>query len=150
MKDIIINQPNLQSFPQKCGSWFIALLSWFLWLYFLFPLFTLGAWLLGLKHLSEHIRWFGGYKTLLELLELYAEIIIVIALAWLGWMFLQSWLHRGDKPNMLPPVSEQEICNVFKLQLATLQQAKTEQLLTLHFDEHALITSMNCDNKQQS
>ena len=75
MKEIIINQPHLQSFRQKCGSWFLSVVSWLLWLYFLLPLFTLGGWLLGVKSLSDEIRWFGGYKTLLQLLTLYGEII---------------------------------------------------------------------------
>ena len=60
MKDIIINQPHLQSFWQKLGSFFLSLVSWILWLYFLFPLFTLGGWLMGVKNLSDEIRWFGG------------------------------------------------------------------------------------------
>ena len=146
MKDIIINQPNLQSFQQKCGSVFLSLLSWFLWLYFLLPLFTLGGWLLGVKNLSDEIRWFGGYKTLLELLELYCEIILVIALLWLIWSFCLSWLHSGVKRKISPQVTEQALCAVFKIDNEQLAKAKAHNKLTVNFDDQALITSIEVVN----
>ena len=49
----VIDQPHLQSFRQRLGSIFLSTVSWLLWLYFLLPLFTLGAWLMGLKNLSD-------------------------------------------------------------------------------------------------
>jgi poly-beta-1,6-N-acetyl-D-glucosamine biosynthesis protein PgaD len=146
MKDIIINQPHLQSLQQKIGSWFLSFLSWLLWLYFLLPLFTLGGWLLGVKNLADEIRWFGGYKTLLELLELYGEIIIVIAVLWLLWSLYLSWLHAGVSPLTQTQVSDQQLCAVFKLKAEQLQQAKGGKKLTVHFDEHALITKIDYEH----
>lgn len=150
MKDIIINQPHLQSFRQKCGSMFISALSWLLWLYFLLPLFTLGGWLLGVKNLSDEIRWFGGYKTLLELLELYGEIIVVIAVLWLLWTFLLSLLHAGDKRIMPSPVTDRQISEVFNVDSETLNRGKAGKKLTVHFDDHALITAIDCESVRSS
>jgi poly-beta-1,6-N-acetyl-D-glucosamine biosynthesis protein PgaD len=146
MKDIIINQPHLQSVQQKLGSLFLSLLSWLLWLYFLLPLFTLGGWLLGVKNLADEIRWFGGYKTLLELLELYGEIIIVIAVLWLLWTLYLSWLHAGVSTSEQTQVSEQQLCAVFKLNADQLQKAKRGKKLTVYFDEHALITTIEYEH----
>lgn len=146
MKDIIINQPHLQSLQQKIGSWFLSFLSWLLWLYFLLPLFTLGGWLLGVKNLADEIRWFGGYKTLLELLELYGEIIVVIAILWLLWSLYLSWLHAGVSPVTQTQVSDQQLCVVFQLNAELLQQAKEGKKLTVHFDEHALITTIDYEH----
>jgi poly-beta-1,6-N-acetyl-D-glucosamine biosynthesis protein PgaD len=142
MKDIIINQPHLQSFQQKCGSWFLSVLSWVLWLYFLWPLFTLGGWLLGVKNLSDEIRWFGGYKTLLEMLEMYGQIVVVIALLWLLWTLFLSWLRLRVRAKNALPVSEEQLCDAFKVDLAQLQAAKHSQIVTVYFDENALITSI--------
>lgn len=144
MKEIIINQPHLQSFKQKCGSIFLSLLSWLLWLYFLLPLFTLGGWLLGIKNLSDEIRWFGGYKTLLELLELYGEIIMLIAVLWLSWSVCLSWLHAGSKAKNYEPVDDQQLCAVFKVEQAALLNARTSHKVTVHFDDHAVITAIDC------
>lgn len=147
MKDIIINQPHLQSFKQKCGSWFLALLSWLLWLYFLLPLFTLGGWLMGVKNLSDEIRWFGGYKTLLELLELYGEIVLFIAGLWLLWCLFSIWLSKKTVNTAITPVNEQSLATAFKVSVDDLQIAKQAQILTVHFDENALITKLDWQDK---
>lgn len=142
MKDIIINQPHLQSFRQKCGSIFMSVFSWLLWLYFLWPLFTLGAWLMGLKSLSDEIRWFGGYKTLLELLQLYGEIVVIIAAIWLFWTLYLSWLHSSVPPKRTAPVTDQQLAAAFKVDVARLAAARAGKKLTVHFDEHAVITDI--------
>jgi poly-beta-1,6-N-acetyl-D-glucosamine biosynthesis protein PgaD len=143
MKDIIINQPHLQSFQQKCGSAFMSVLSWVLWLYFLWPLFTLGAWLMGLKSLSDEIRWFGGYKTLLELLQLYGEIVAIIAVVWLFWTVYLSWLHSSVVPKRTAPVTDQQLTTTFKVDAAQLSTARASKKITVHFDDHAVITEIN-------
>ncbi|QWF71410.1 poly-beta-1,6-N-acetyl-D-glucosamine biosynthesis protein PgaD [Methylomonas paludis] len=145
MKDIIINQPHLQSFRQKCGSIFLSICSWLLWLYFLLPLFTLGGWLLGVKNLSDEIRWFGGYKTLLELLEMYGEIILVIALLWLLWSFCLSWLHDSIQPKRVNQVSDQQLCLAFHVNESCLQVVRAAQKVTVYFDDTAGITSIQTD-----
>lgn len=143
MKDIIINQPHLQSFQQKCGSAFIALLSWLLWLYFLWPLFTLGGWLMGLKSLADEIRWFGGYKTLLELLQFYGEIVAVIAGIWLFWTAYLSWLHARVAPKRTAPVTDRQLAVAFRVGENLLAAARTKQKVTVHLDSHAVITDLD-------
>lgn len=142
MKEIIINQPHLQSFRQKCGSWFLSVVSWLLWLYFLLPLFTLGGWLLGVKSLSDEIRWFGGYKTLLELLTLYGEIILVIAVAWAVWSLSLSWLHAGKSSKQLSTVNDQQLCASFKVDQKQLIEARALNKVTVCFDDHAGIVDI--------
>ena len=142
MKDIIINQPHLQSVSQKCGSACMSLLSWLLWLYFLWPLSTLGAWLMGLKSLSDEIRWFGGYKTLLELLQLYGEIVLVIAVIWLFWTLYLSWLHASVSPKRTSPVTDQQLAVAFKVDAARLAKARAANKITVRFDRHAVITDI--------
>ena len=137
MKEIIINRPELQTFRQKLGSWFIALISWSLWLYFLFPLFTLGGWLMGVKEWSDEIRWFGGYKSLLDLLMLYIGIITVIGLAWLVWSFCLSWLHEHRQAKIIATVDDAQLAAAFALEPCALAYAKTQQRVTVHFDENA-------------
>ncbi len=99
----------------------------------------------GLKSLSDEIRWFGGYKTLLELLELYGEIVLAIALFWLCWTLLLSWRHSVVAPKRTAPVTDQQLAVVFKVDLAGLREARTANKLTVHFDEHAGITAIRHD-----
>lgn len=139
MKHIIINQPHLQSLQQKLGSVILAGMSWLLWLYFLLPLFTLAGWLLGIKSLSDEIRWFGGYKTLLELLQMYGVIILVIALAWLIWSFALSWLHASIKPKPHVPVTDQHLIDHFNVEIKLLDEVRFKQKITVYFDDKANI-----------
>ena len=145
MKDIIINEPHLQSVKQRLGSWFLATLSWLLWLYFLVPLFTLGGWLMGVKSLSDEIRWFGGYKTLLQLLQLYGEIVLAIALAWAVWTFCLSWIHAIRPKKTIPKVSDRQLCDAYKVDSPSLERARASQAITVHFDDHAVITGIQSD-----
>lgn len=142
MKDIIINQPHLQSFQQRCGSMLLSALSWLLWLYFLLPLFTLGGWLMGFKSLSDEIRWFGGYKTLLQLLQMYGTIIAVIAVAWALWSICLSWIHAIKHKKTLPQVDDLQLCTAYQVAPGQLATARNRQKVTVHFDNHALITRL--------
>ncbi len=145
MKDIIINRPDLQSFKQKCSSAFLSVLSWLLWLYFLLPLFTLGGWLLGVKEWADEIRWFGGYKSLLDLLIMYVSIILVIALFWLLWSFCLTWLHARRTSKRAECLSDQQLAQAFHVDESQLLEAKSRQKLTVHFDDHATITNIVAD-----
>jgi biofilm PGA synthesis protein PgaD len=145
MKDIIINQPHLQSFQQKCGSMFLSTVSWLLWLYFLLPLFTLGGWLMGVKSLSDEIRWFGGYKTLLELLQMYGEIIALIAVGWLLWSLCLSWIHMLKASKSKAPVTDQQLSLAFKVNEERLHDARLGKKITVHFNSHADIIDIECE-----
>ena len=142
MKQIIINQPNLQSLKQRIGSWFLSTMSWLLWLYFLFPLFTLGGWLMGVKSWSDEIRWFGGYKTLVELMQLYVEIILVIGFGWFVWTFFLSWLHASLRTKTKLPIRNVELSEKFKVDSQNLLAAQKAQKITVHFDDHAEIIKL--------
>jgi len=148
MKDIIINQPHLQNLRQKLGSRLLAIISWLLWLYFLAPLFTLGGWFMGIKSLSDEIRWFGGYKTLLQLLTIYGEIVLAIALAWLAWSFFLSWLHASIRPKPHNRVTDQGLSQRFGVDDNSLLEARAQQKIAVHFDDHANITALDCIKDQ--
>jgi biofilm PGA synthesis protein PgaD len=142
MRDWIINKPHLQTREQKISSLCIAVLSWLLWLYFLLPLFTLGGWLLGVKSLSAEIRWFGGYKTLLELLQMYGSIIAGIAVFWLCWTLFTSCRKSVILPEQQTPLDDQKLCESFKITAAQLQLGRLAKVVTVSFDDAGHITGI--------
>lgn len=149
MKHIIINQPDLQSLQQKLGSAFLVCMSWLLWLYFLLPLLTLGGWLLGMKSLSDEIRWFGGYKTLLELLQMYGGIIITIAIGWLIWTYVLSWIHASIKPRPHLTVTNQALAKSFDVDIDQLIDARSRKKITVYHNDTANIIGLEhaCHNQ---
>jgi len=138
----IIITPHLQSRQQKISAFCIAAISWLLWLYFLLPLLTLAGWLLGFKHLSTEIRWFGGYKTLLELLQMYGLIIVGIALGWFLWTLFTSWWKPALLPSHHVLVDEAGLCAAFQISQEQLQQSRSAKVVTVSFDEAGQITAM--------
>jgi len=140
MRAWIINKPHLQTRQQKIGSFCIAALSWLLWFYFLLPLITLGGWLLGVKSLSAEIRWFGGYKTLLELLQMYGGIIAGIAIIWIFWTLYTSWRTPLKSPQQQIQLDDQKLCESFRITASQLKQGRLAKVVTVSFDDTGHIT----------
>ena len=92
MKDYIINAPQLQTVRKRISAVFVWLLCWVMWIYLLIPLVALSNWVMGDKKMINEMRWFGGYKSLLELMEIYMAALVVMTLLWLCWIFARA-LH---------------------------------------------------------
>ncbi|WP_054773570.1 poly-beta-1,6-N-acetyl-D-glucosamine biosynthesis protein PgaD, partial [Methylogaea oryzae] len=141
MSDLIINVPHLQTFQQRFGAFVVTVTCWLLWLYFLVPIVTLSGWLMGLRQLAKEIRWFGGYKSLMELMELYGEAVLVIVALWLCWTLLTS-LRRSPPGQQPPPVGKAELCQAYAVAPADLDRCQNAQRITVHFDDHGHIVQM--------
>jgi len=147
MKDLIINKPYLQSRLQKLGSFCITVISWLLWAYFLLPLITLTGWLMGVKSLSVEVRWFGGYKTLLELLEMYGGIIAGIAVFWIGWTLLRTCWKQSALANLSGVLDDQKMSESFHVSTVQLQQGRLAKRVTVSFDDYGRIIDIKNDKK---
>ena len=147
MKEYIINLPHLQSLKKRIGSLAVWMICWFMWIYLLVPLITLSAWLLGQKKLSDEILWFGGYKSLLQLLEIYGFSLLILAGMWLCWTFYCAF----HKPKLLPKhhkiVSDQELCDFYQVNINELLTCRHSKLITVFFDDHGQITHLEAKVK---
>ena len=141
MQKLIINKPHLQSKLQKCGAFCVAALSWLLWLYFLLPLLILAGWLLGVKSLSNEVRWFGDYKNLLELLQMYGGVVVVTALVWVFWSLLRKFV-KPPAANATPVVDNQQLCGYFQIDAEQLALGKAAKLVTVSFDDSGHIKAI--------
>lgn len=142
MNTYIINNPHWQSTPKRLGGFGLWLTCWAMWLYLLLPLFILTGWLLGDMALLTEMRWFGGYKNLLQLGEIYVLTLIVIATVWLVWV-----LYHHLRPQKLPHVaghvvSDAALCQFYQINLSELQAARIATDVTVHFDALGQITQI--------
>ena len=85
MKRILIDRPDLQTPLQRAATTGITLLFWIIWIYLWLPLVSLLAWLAGIKLFRENIIDNDGYKILFDNIGWYALIILLIAIAQIGW-----------------------------------------------------------------
>ena len=141
-RKLIIDLPHLQSFTQRVGSLIVGIACWLLWIYFLVPIVTLAGWLMGVRKFSHEIRWFGGYKSLVGLMELYADTVVIIAVFWLLWTVFTS----------LRPVLKHQPLNSFEQVQAETQFIESgvslsalcfSSSVTVSFDDHGHITGIS-------
>lgn len=137
-EDLIIELPHLQTFRQRVGSLFVSLACWSLWMYFLIPLVSLGGWLLGVRKLSAEVRWFGGYKSLIELLELYGYTILAILLVWTAWTLARKFLHPEQAPKLLHQ-EPGEASKGLVTSRENIEHGRSTRNVTVFFDEHGVI-----------
>ena len=142
MKTYIINAPQLQSIQKRLGGFFSWQLCWAMWIYLLVPLVTLTSWVLGDKKMINEMRWFGGYKSLLEILQIYLISLLVMAGLWLIWIIYRSLLTRVVKKRPYPTVSNADLCEFFQVNQRELQNCQEAQLMTVFYDEQGHIVQL--------
>ena len=113
-----------------------------MWIYLLVPLVTLTSWVLGDKKMINEMRWFGGYKSLLELLQIYLISLLVMAGLWLIWIIYRSLLTRVVKKRPYPTVSNADLCEFFQVNQRELQNCQEAQLMTVFYDEQGHIVQL--------
>ena len=139
MKEYIINAPHLQSLKKRAGALFVWVICWVMWIYLLIPLVTLTNWVLGDKKMINQMRWFGGYKSLLELLEIYAVTLLVMAVLWLCWIFYRTLRSRIVPPSVHKIVNDKELCAFYQVKADELHQCRHASIITVYFDDHGHI-----------
>lgn len=142
MKEYIINVPNLQSLPKRLSSFALTILCWLMWGYLLYPIITVINWLRGDYGVINEMRWFGGYKSLLELLEIYAATLITLGAVWLIWIVLRKLRRQRILPAAKKIVSEIEIAAFYHVETQQIQNFRNQKNVTVFFDADGKITDL--------
>ncbi|WP_262966184.1 poly-beta-1,6-N-acetyl-D-glucosamine biosynthesis protein PgaD [Methylobacter psychrophilus] len=143
MKDYIINAPQLQSLQKRVGALFTWAICWVMWIYLLVPLVTLCSWVLGDKQMINEMRWFGGYKSLLELMEIYVVTLLIMLALWLIWIFYRRLRSRALLPSVHKIVSDTELCAFYQVKVDELQQCRNVSMISVYFDDHGHIVQLD-------
>ena len=150
MKDYIINAPQLQSLQKRIATLFLMSVCWVMWIYLLVPLVTLSSWVLGDKKVINEMRWFGGYKSLLELMQIYFVTLLVMALLWLGWIFYRTLRSKAVLRAADKIVNDNELCGFYQVKAAELEQCRSAAMITVYFDDHGHIVHLDPHKNRQS
>jgi poly-beta-1,6-N-acetyl-D-glucosamine biosynthesis protein PgaD len=142
MKEYIINAPQLQTVRKRISAVFVWLLCWVMWIYLLIPLVALNNWVMGDKKMINEMRWFGGYKSLLELMEIYLAALVVLALLWLCWIIARALRSQTPLPAAQQVVNDKDLCDFYSVETDDLQQCKNSKLMTVYFDEQGHIAKL--------
>lgn len=147
MKEYIINVPNLQSLPKRLSSFALTVLCWFMWGYLLYPIITVINWLRGDYGVINQMRWFGGYKSLLELLEMYVATLMILGAVWLIWIVLRKLRRQRILPAAKKIVSDTEMATFYQVEAKQIQHFQAQKNVTVFFDADGKITDLQSKSK---
>ncbi len=142
MKQYIINTPQLQSLQKRVGALFAWAVCWVMWIYLLVPLVTLSSWVLGDKKMINEMRWFGGYKSLLELMQIYVVTLLAMVTLWLWWISYRMLRSRVMPLAAGKIVNDTELCTFYQVKSDELQQCRDAAMITVYFDDHGHIVHL--------
>jgi len=143
MKEYIINAPQLQSLHKRMGALLAWMVCWVMWVYLLIPLIPLSSWMLGDRKMINEMRWFGGYKSLLELMQIYVATLLVMVALWLCWILYRTLRNRAIRPAVHKVVSDTELCAFYQVKADELQQCRDAAVVTVYFDDHGHIVHLD-------
>jgi poly-beta-1,6-N-acetyl-D-glucosamine biosynthesis protein PgaD len=142
MKQYIINVPQLQSLSKRLSGFVVTIVCWVMWIYLLYPIITVINWLRGDFTVINEMRWFGGYKSLLDLLEIYVGTLIVLGIVWITWIFLRKLRRQHILPAAENVVTDDEIATFYHIETKQIQHFREQKNVTVFFDEHGQIIDL--------
>lgn len=142
MKQYIINAPHLQSVSKRLSSFALTVLCWVMWGYLLYPIVTVINWIRGDFSVINEMRWFGGYKSLLELLQIYGCTLIILGVMWIAWILLRKLRRQRILPAAEKIVTDSEIAEFYHVDIEQLHQFRQQQNVTVFFDSEGKIIDL--------
>ena len=143
MKEYIINAPQLQTLRKRVSALFVWAVCWVMWIYLLFPLVALSNWIMGDRKMINEMRWFGGYKSLLELMQIYFVTLLIMVMLWLCWIFYRTLRSKTILPSAHKVVNDAELCAFYHVKADELKQCRNASMVTVYFDDNGLILSLH-------
>ena len=142
MKQYIINAPNLQSLPKRLNSFLVIIICWVMWGYLLYPIITVINWLRGDYNVINEMRWFGGYKSLLDLLEIYVGTLMILGIVWIAWILLRKLRRQRILPAAKKCVTDEEISAFYQVDTEQIFHFRKQQNVTVFFDSNGKIVDL--------
>ncbi len=142
MKDFIINAPQLQSLSKRISGIGILVICWVMWGYLLYPIITLINWLRGDYNVINEMRWFGGYKSLLDLMGIYVGTLIVLGIVWVVWILMRKMRSKRILPAAMRVVDDNDIADFYQVDKSQIGHFQQQQNVTVFFDETGQIIGL--------
>ncbi len=135
MKSLIIERPEKQSVAQRFGFGLLTIAFWGLFAYFIRPVLTMGAWVVGLWRFQDIMIESHGIEHLGRLILFYGVVIFCMALVLIAWSFYNLFRYgRNEKRiNQPPPVTEEMLGEFFKVDPEKIKAWQQMKNITLGF-----------------
>jgi biofilm PGA synthesis protein PgaD len=139
-RPLIIDNPELQTPRQRYAFAAVTLVFWVLWFYLWIPIVSLLAWLFGAERFYQEMISKSGLDALIEILGLYAIIILTMGIILSGWAWYNQLRFRGhDKRRASAVVTPAEAASFFALKPEQLDLARYAKHVVIEHDDHGNI-----------
>ena len=113
----------------------LTLVMWGIYVYLWVPLITVGAWLVGFERFYEVMIIYGGLEVVLELLDWYASIIVLIAACIVSWSGINyRRFHSRERRYASPVTKARDISKFFDVAEAEVESIQTSRRLLIDLD----------------
>lgn len=134
---LIIDQPNLVSWPRRIGWGFVTFAFWLAWTYLWLPLLTVVAWSIGIYEVFEYVRWYDEALELKRLISIYMIVIAAMGGALLLWALSEYLRFRNkNRRTARPPATEEELADYLGVPVQSLQEWQGYRSVVAFHDEH--------------
>jgi len=117
---------------------------WGIYIYLWIPLITFGAWLVGFERFYEIMIVYGGSDVVMNLLDWYALVILIIAVCIVSWLGINyRRCHNNDRRYAAPATRAREINEFFNISETEVDRARTSRRLLIELDELGCISEMS-------
>ena len=152
MRPLIITRPEKQSASQRWGYRLVTLLFWGLFGYFIRPLITLLAWIVGYWRFHDVMIENHGINHLARLLLIYFAIIGGMSLSLITWSMynLLRYGHNEKRVTPPPPTTPEMLAEYFMVDPDDVHTWQSTRRLVLDFDPSGRIMDpAKCPPEQQ-
>jgi biofilm PGA synthesis protein PgaD len=141
---LIIDRPDRQAWEQKALFGALTAAFWVLWVFLWLPLATLLGWLFFGYQFQFHMVTLDGYQGFLNLLRIYALVILAMSGALILWAKYNHLRFRGmDRRKEIPPPTNDQLAALHHQSVQTIAQWQSYQVMTIHHDARGAITMVD-------
>lgn len=137
---LIIERPDLQAWQHKALFGTLTAAFWVIWVVLWLPLVTLFGWLFFGYQFQFHMIRLDGYQGFLNLLVIYAMVILAMSGALIAWAKYNHLRFRGvdRRKGFVAPTIEQ-LAVLHQQSVTTIEQWQSYSVVTVHHDAHGAI-----------
>ncbi len=140
---LIIERPDLQSWPQRALSGVLTTFFWMLWLLLWLPLVTLLGWVFFGWQFKYHMFDLGGDEGFLELIGAYAIVIVAMSASLLVWAKYNHLRFRNvERRKAFPPVTPYMLAVRIRQSESCLLSWQSRRVVVVEHDQNGEIASV--------
>ena len=136
MRELIIENPKLQTVYQKYTTVTLTWVFWVIWVYIWTPLITLACWWIGIEFAYTKLFSYASFMIFLSDIQSYAITIVIFCAVLIFWAMYNLFRFRNASRYKEPQaVSLEDIGHYANIPKESLEQYQKAKIVSVRFDE---------------